>query len=424
MDIHWPSGVITVYKTDPFMSWTGGVVYNMDTEGFRRALKDLEDDPVGMSFPDTHRHNTTVLLGGIEYARIIEILPPYTITFSDAGGGWVCNLIGSNNNILDRANLTSVQVRSNNSAGLVQTAEIQHGIFGGGVTIDVANGVSGTLYPAGTPLQPVNNVTDARTIAAFRGFKTIFVRGDLILDSGDDVSDMMLIGENASRTFIMINSPSDTASLEIREAVVTGTLDGGTIIRDSYVFDLNYVNGFLFQCELAGTIRLGGGFPAHIMNCYAEVNYTTIDMGGSGNALNMQQCSGDFKVTNKHGSDQCGIHITSGRITLDSSVTNTTGMHIAGVGAVSNLSGQSLTHDNMISVDAIFTRAQTTPIQADIRAWNGTDSAVYAEMLAEAWARLGLDPGRPLVSGQTSITFGDIVMAMTGDATQTTLTRQ
>jgi hypothetical protein len=62
-------------------------------------------------------------LGGIEYARIIEILAPYTITFDDTGGAWVCNLIGSNNNILDKTNLTTVQVRSNNSAGLVQAPE-------------------------------------------------------------------------------------------------------------------------------------------------------------------------------------------------------------------------------------------------------------------------------------------------------------
>jgi hypothetical protein len=56
--------------------------------------------------------------------------------------------------------------------------------------------------------------------------------------------------------------------------------------------------------------------------------------------------------------------------------------------------------------------------------WQHATGAAVATRLAEAWARLGLDPGRPLVSGQTSITFGDIVMAMTGDATQTTLTRQ
>lgn len=49
--------------------------------------------------------------------------------------------------------------------------------------------------------------------------------------------------------------------------------------------------------------------------------------------------------------------------------------------------------------------------------------AALAVKLAEAWGRLGLDPSKPLVTGQTQISFGDIVMAMTGDATQTTVTR-
>lgn len=47
-----------------------------------------------------------------------------------------------------------------------------------------------------------------------------------------------------------------------------------------------------------------------------------------------------------------------------------------------------------------------------------------ATTLLEIWGRLGLDPSAPLVTGATSITFGDIVMAMTGDATSTTVTRQ
>lgn len=353
MQVNWATGVITVYKTDPFMTFTGGSIYNMDTNGFRLALKDEEDSEEGMVWPDTHRHNTTVLLGGIEYARVFEIIAPYTVTFDDTGGGWVCNLIGSNNNILDRANLTTVQIRSNNSAGLVQMAEIQHGVFHEGITIDAINGVAGTIYPAGTPMQPVNNIADARTIANYRGFKTLYVRGDLTLDSGDDVSDFMLIGENASRTFLTINSASSTASLEIQNCTVTGVLDGGTIIRDSYVFDLSYVNGFVFQCELAGTIQLGGGFPAHIMSCYAEVNHTTIDMGGSGNSLNMQMCSGDYRIVNKTSTDNCGIHITSGTVTLEATVTNETGIHVAGVGNLVNNTGLTLTRNYMISPESV-----------------------------------------------------------------------
>lgn len=172
MNINWATGVITVYKTDPFMTFVSGSTYNMDTNGFRLALKDFEDDPIGMSFQDTHRHNTTVLLGGIEYARILEILPPYTITFDDTGGAWVCNLTNSNNNILDRANLTSVQIKSNNSAGL-QVVSVATPVIEQADPVLIANAILdsqiGTTRPSGSLGEFL--VKKVLTIAKFIGLK-------------------------------------------------------------------------------------------------------------------------------------------------------------------------------------------------------------------------------------------------------------
>lgn len=55
--------------------------------------------------------------------------------------------------------------------------------------------------------------------------------------------------------------------------------------------------------------------------------------------------------------------------------------------------------------------------------WNHPNAVQIAARLAEAWGRLGLDPSKPLVTNQTTITFGDILMALSGDATSTTVTR-
>ncbi len=56
--------------------------------------------------------------------------------------------------------------------------------------------------------------------------------------------------------------------------------------------------------------------------------------------------------------------------------------------------------------------------------WSHATGSLVAVRMAEAWGRLGLDASKPLVSGQTSITFGDIVMALTGNEVTSTLTRQ
>jgi hypothetical protein len=95
-------------------------IRELNLNDFRLALKDLEDSPEGMPYLDTHRHNTTVTLGGVTFARLIEIINNYTVTFED--GQYAVNLVGANSNVGDRVNVNQVSVRSANSAGLIEVA--------------------------------------------------------------------------------------------------------------------------------------------------------------------------------------------------------------------------------------------------------------------------------------------------------------
>lgn len=117
VSVHWPSRVITVPLAD--LTPLSAGVYGLNVDTFRLALKSLEDDPAGMPYPDTHRHNTAVTLGGVTLARTVELVNDYTVTFED--GQYAVVLSGANNNIADVTNVNQVSVRSNNSAGLVQT---------------------------------------------------------------------------------------------------------------------------------------------------------------------------------------------------------------------------------------------------------------------------------------------------------------
>ena len=122
--IDWGTKIISIFQTD--LSHVTGTLYDLDTAAFRLALKDLEDSEEGMAFPDTHNHNTEVVVAGITYARTIEIINGYTITFED--GQYTVRLSGSNNNFFDVENnilnQNQVQIISTNSAGLqiVETA--------------------------------------------------------------------------------------------------------------------------------------------------------------------------------------------------------------------------------------------------------------------------------------------------------------
>jgi len=118
ISINWPTRVITIPQD--FLTPLGGSNYELDINAFRLALKELEDDADGMGFPDTHRHNTAVVLSGVTYARTFEIINGYTVTFEN--GNYSVRCIGANHNIADVKNMNSVSLIIGNSAGLISVA--------------------------------------------------------------------------------------------------------------------------------------------------------------------------------------------------------------------------------------------------------------------------------------------------------------
>jgi hypothetical protein len=133
--IDWGSRIINIPKS--YLTLVSGSVYEMNVDTFRLDLKGLEDSEAGMMFPDTHKHTTATVLAGVTYARFVEIINGYTITFED--GQYAVNLFGANNNIPDAVNVNQVSVRLSNSAGLISVST------GSGVTeqdkTDIISGV-------------------------------------------------------------------------------------------------------------------------------------------------------------------------------------------------------------------------------------------------------------------------------------------
>lgn len=129
--------VITIPQVD--LTLISGTIYSLDTDTFRLALKAWEYSEEGIVQLVTHVHNTEVTVAGTTFARSVEVLDPYSITFED--GQYTVILQGSNNNIFDVAagilNQNQVQIVSTNSAGLI--------VSGSGVTaqdkLDIADAV-------------------------------------------------------------------------------------------------------------------------------------------------------------------------------------------------------------------------------------------------------------------------------------------
>lgn len=118
-----PTFVITVQRADmTLIATTPSEIRQLDSNVFRGWLHDWSDSPDGMGMPFPFRHNTEVIIDGLAYARTIEILPPYTVTFEE--GAYQVNIVGSNNNIHSRRNLNSVSIVPSNSAGLIGMSDM------------------------------------------------------------------------------------------------------------------------------------------------------------------------------------------------------------------------------------------------------------------------------------------------------------
>ena len=387
----------------------------MDTEQFKVAINDIEDNAPGIVQPQILNHSTSVILDGIEYARVLEIINGYTITFEETGSPYKVFLTGSNNNILTVTNLGTVQVAPNNSAGLINLNELQFGIYQNAVWVDQTGGQAGTVYPRGTPLDPVNNFADAIIIAQARGFQDIRIIGNAVLDTGDNIEGYRLVGQNAARTQLVINSGADTLGCEIIEAYVTGNLDGGTILRNCVIDTLNYINGFVFQCMInPGVLTLGGTTTAHFLNCFSGVPGTgtpTIDMNGVGDdqdtPLALRNYSGGIKLIDKTGSGAVSIDLNSGQVKIDPSCTNGS-IVVRGDGKVID----SVTGENM----------RSGTYNGNLVLLNETSLGTQVQ---DIWQRLALDPNNPLRNNNDgSLDAGDVTIDATQDGTSIIQTRR
>ena len=342
--------VISIPKADLTLIQSSPTeVRELNLNQFRLDLKawEAEGDAIeqGITFQKTHDHNTEVSLGGLTFARVIEILDPYSITFED--GQYAVNLVGANSNVGDKVNLNQVSVRSQNSAGLISSPDIEFASFNGGVTIDVTNGDSGTTFPKGTERDPVDNLTDALLIADFRGLKKLYIKEDMTLNSGSDITGFHVQGVNHVGTHIDIDTSADVTGIRISECQLGGVLDGDTEVEKCVLETLSYVNGHVHDCGLKGTITLGGSKPALFANCH-QVEYDSlpvINMNTSGQDLVMTDYTGRVKITTLNdatGQTQVGIGLDHGQVELDSTTVTNGVVWVSGLGDLVDESGNSI----------------------------------------------------------------------------------
>lgn len=230
---------------------------------------------------------------------------------------------------------TQVVRTSAASATTQNQAQLEHSTFNGAVHVDAINGVTGTDYPRGTQALPCSNIMDAKTIALERGFSRLHIISDYTLDTGDNVENFVLIGENSGRTTITVLPGAETADVEINQARVTGQFDTAATFHDCALVDIEFVEANIHRCVLEGTITLAGSGQTAIYDSndglVQNAPPPAIDFNGSGRALSIRNYHGDIHLYNKSGPEDVEINInTGGRVLLDSTITNG-GLRLTGI---------------------------------------------------------------------------------------------
>jgi hypothetical protein len=117
--------VISVPQAD--LSLVSGTLWALDTDQFRKDVMTLLASEAYIWMPNPYNHNPEVTIFGTTYARTLEFINGFSITFEDTGSAYSIRLDGSNNNIADIdnniLNPTSLTVViPTNAAGLITSA--------------------------------------------------------------------------------------------------------------------------------------------------------------------------------------------------------------------------------------------------------------------------------------------------------------
>jgi len=259
-----------------------------------------------------------------------------TIGF-EARADWTsCQLKGGNLVAFDTDGVTTIDplyptafvniARTSSSSGTLQEQEaLQYSSYQNAVWVDATVLQTGTSFPSGTREVPVNNVQDAVLIGQEKGFSDINFIGNYTLGAGDDVTGFTLVGQNPTRTVLIMGDAATIINVEIKECTLTGTLDGNATVRECVLGNINYFSGYIHHSVLTNaTITLGNDTDALFLHCYSGVagsSTPTINMGGSGQGLGLRNYNGGIKLINRTGTDGISLDMNAGQVVIGSDFT-------------------------------------------------------------------------------------------------------
>lgn len=297
------------------------IEYQVDTQAYPYLIDSFGKQALGGGV----KVGITLVLKNAKLA--FEARPPSTFVQCNISGGNLVAVddVGDDMDPVQTTDYTQIIRTSSSSATLQELLDIQHSSFSEAVTIDVIMGSSGTAYPKGTSRDPVNNLADAKVIAAARGFCCINIMGNFTFETTDNIDGFRIHGQGYNISLITVIAGCSTEFTEIEQCMLTGALDGTVRLFKVCMFAVTGFLGIADQCILAGDVGLAGGPSDNVNLVYCSSGVSgvipEIDMNGDGPGLAFRQWSGGILLKNKSGNSSVTVDFVSGHLKLTSTVT-------------------------------------------------------------------------------------------------------
>jgi hypothetical protein len=322
----WENRIITIPRLDmQLIQSLPTEIRQLDLDALRRELRRAHASQDGIPFLPMVIHVPPFEIGGVTLARSVKIIN-WTVTFEN--GLYAVYLVGANTNLLAVNNKNYVSVNPSNSAGLTYSLEMQNQSFEGGhVSIDVDRGLSGTSYPRGTPSDPVNNFTDAETIAEMRKFYKFALEGTLELVGTEDIADTDWRGNTKIQSKLII-AGNDVSNCVFQLVNMEGSVSGECTINDSQIESLEGFQGTAENCYIVDTLKLASittGDVIKIIECKdasASPSTPVLDCNNTDTDICISAYWGSLLIKNyTNANGKIDINVGAGEIILDESCT-------------------------------------------------------------------------------------------------------
>lgn len=205
------------------------------------------------------------------------------------------------------------------------------------VFIDTANGVSGTDEGIGTPTNPVDNITDAYTIATRDGLRGYKLRGAITLDRSYE--EWSFEGINAEQSATIALGGQSVANSRFRSLRLSGAMTGSFEAENCGIAVTSDLAGFFRGCGLINNFSLQASGIAVFADCYSEVvGFSTpiCDMNGA-SEVSFRNYSGGIELLNVIAGATASMDLDPGSLVLGP--TNTGGtVLVRGTGALRDTS--------------------------------------------------------------------------------------